>query len=157
MGKLDTYKLYDRVVEVGRVVFIAFGPDRGKVAVIVDIIDQNRALIDGPATGVTRKEIGFKAIHLTKFKVNIQKNIGTPALKKLWVREKMDEKWSETAWAKKLLSRQRREKMTDFDRFKVLKAKQARTRLINEEYSKLKSAAASSKSKKTKKSTKAKK
>ncbi|ESO82876.1 hypothetical protein LOTGIDRAFT_229862 [Lottia gigantea] len=155
MVKLDTYKLYDRVVEVGRVVFIAYGPDRGKLAVIVDIIDQNRALIDGPASGVVRKEIGYKAINLTRFKLPIQKGICTKALKKVWAREKMEEKWAGTAWAKKLDSRQKREAMSDFDRFKVLKAKQARTRLINEEFNKLKASADSSKT--SKKSKKAKK
>jgi hypothetical protein len=31
-----------RFVEIGRVAMIAFGPDAGKLAVIIDVIDQNR-------------------------------------------------------------------------------------------------------------------
>lgn len=31
-----------RFVEVGRVAYISYGPDAGKLAVIVDVIDQNR-------------------------------------------------------------------------------------------------------------------
>ncbi|KAF9405525.1 hypothetical protein BGZ94_003488, partial [Podila epigama] len=33
---------FQRVVEIGRVVMINYGPDAGKLAVIVDVIDHNR-------------------------------------------------------------------------------------------------------------------
>ena len=32
----------ERYVEIGRVAYIAHGDDRGKLCVIVDVIDQNR-------------------------------------------------------------------------------------------------------------------
>lgn len=32
----------ERFVEVGRVAFIAYGDDKGKLCVILDVIDQNR-------------------------------------------------------------------------------------------------------------------
>jgi len=35
-------KLFSRFVEIGRVVMIQFGPDAGKLATIVDVVDQNR-------------------------------------------------------------------------------------------------------------------
>lgn len=35
-------QVLERLVEIGRVAFIAFGPDEGKLCVIVDVIDQNR-------------------------------------------------------------------------------------------------------------------
>jgi len=35
------------LVEVGRVCCINYGPDAGKICVIVDIVDQARALVDG--------------------------------------------------------------------------------------------------------------
>jgi hypothetical protein len=31
-----------RFVEIGRVAYIAYGPDQGKLCAIVDVIDQNR-------------------------------------------------------------------------------------------------------------------
>jgi hypothetical protein len=34
-------------VEIGRVVCINYGPDAGKLAVIVDVVNQNCALVDG--------------------------------------------------------------------------------------------------------------
>ena len=48
--------LYKLFVEIGRVVLISEGRDTGKIAVIVNVIDQNRVLIDGGTiTGVERK------------------------------------------------------------------------------------------------------
>lgn len=34
-----------RFVEIGRVAYISYGPDAGKLAVIVDVIDQNRVCL----------------------------------------------------------------------------------------------------------------
>jgi hypothetical protein len=34
--------LYSRFVQLGRVVLINYGPDAGKLATIIDIVDQNR-------------------------------------------------------------------------------------------------------------------
>merc|ERR1712154_733543 len=62
---------FDRFVEIGRVAYVAFGADKGKLVVIVDVIDQNRALVDGPCSGVSRKDMNFKAMHLTPLKVDI--------------------------------------------------------------------------------------
>ena len=33
---------YTRFVEIGRIAYIAFGADAGKLVAIVDVIDQNR-------------------------------------------------------------------------------------------------------------------
>ncbi len=33
---------YSKFVEIGRVAYIAIGPEQGKLCVIVDVIDQNR-------------------------------------------------------------------------------------------------------------------
>ena len=47
---------FKRFVEIGRVAVISYGPDSGKLCTIVDVIDHNRVLVDGPAaiTGVHR-------------------------------------------------------------------------------------------------------
>eukprot|EP00411_Alexandrium_monilatum_P120002 CAMPEP_0175682558 /NCGR_PEP_ID=MMETSP0097-20121207/25877_1 /TAXON_ID=311494 /ORGANISM="Alexandrium monilatum, Strain CCMP3105" /LENGTH=48 /DNA_ID= /DNA_START= /DNA_END= /DNA_ORIENTATION= len=39
-------------------------------------------------------------------------------------------KWAATSWAKKIKAREARSNMTDFERFKLAKAKQARTKLV---------------------------
>ena len=65
---------YKRFVEIGRVALIAYGPETGKLCTIVNIIDQNRVLVDGPTTGVHRHEINIKRLMLTELKVPILLN-----------------------------------------------------------------------------------
>ena len=45
------------LMQVGRVVYLNFGPCSGKLAVVVDLIDENRILVDGPTTGVDRQVV----------------------------------------------------------------------------------------------------
>ncbi|EMH73394.1 60S ribosomal protein L14, putative, partial [Entamoeba histolytica HM-1:IMSS-B] len=49
--------VFSRFVEVGRVVLMKTGPFASKLAVIVEILDHNRVLVDGPQaiTGVPRQ------------------------------------------------------------------------------------------------------
>ncbi|XP_076469952.1 large ribosomal subunit protein eL14-like [Babylonia areolata] len=131
------FQVFERFVEVGRVAYIAHGDDKGKLCVIVDVIDQNRALVDGPCSGVLRRDINFKALHLTQFTVKIGPSARTGSVRKAWEKEDIAKKWQETTWAKKIAARERRAQLTDFDRFKLLKAKQARNRLVNVEFGKL--------------------
>ncbi|KAK3608028.1 hypothetical protein CHS0354_031014 [Potamilus streckersoni] len=128
-----------RFVEIGRVAYIAYGPDKGKLCVIVDVIDQNRALIDGPCSNVARKQMNFKALHLTQFKLKIPRSVRSKGVRKAWEKDEITKKWEETTWAKKIATREKAQ-MTDFDRFKLMKAKQARNRLINVEFGKLRKA-----------------
>ena len=39
------FQTYTRFVEIGRVAYIAFGPDAGKLVAIVDVIDQNNVCL----------------------------------------------------------------------------------------------------------------
>ena len=41
----QTYTRFVRCVEIGRVAYIAFGPDAGKLVAIVDVIDQNNVCL----------------------------------------------------------------------------------------------------------------
>merc|ERR1712179_172701 len=146
-----------RFVELGRVAYIAYGPDKGKLCVIVDVVDQNRALVDGPCSGVPRQQINFKTLHLTQFRLVIPHSLGTGHLIKLWKKEKIQEKWEQTTWCKKLAAKEKRSSLSDFDRFKLMKAKQARNRLVNVEFGKLKKQARKAPAKAAPKRRKAKK
>merc|ERR1712080_590924 len=64
MSSEATFKRY---VEVGRVVLLNDGPSAGKLATIVEIIDHNRALIDGPSTGVPRQPFTYRRLVLTPY------------------------------------------------------------------------------------------
>ncbi|EFO24864.1 60S ribosomal protein L14 [Loa loa] len=129
--------VYKRMVEIGRVVFVAKGDGDGKLAAIVDVVDGNRALIDGPSTGVKRSVRNFKDLHLTKFRIPLRHGMRTRNVKKAFDAEKISEKWTETSWAQKLAKKEIKAKMTDFDRFKLMRAKQLRNRLVRLQVAKL--------------------
>jgi ribosomal protein L14E/L6E/L27E len=42
MPSTEEAGLYKRFVEIGRVVLISYGPLTGKLATVVDVVDQNR-------------------------------------------------------------------------------------------------------------------
>ncbi|CAM2106627.1 unnamed protein product [Caretta caretta] len=54
-----------------------------------------------------------------------------------WEKENINEKWTGTRWAKKIEAREKKAKMTDFDHYKVMKAKKMRNRIIKHEVKKL--------------------
>ncbi|CEG63421.1 hypothetical protein CU097_007212 [Rhizopus azygosporus] len=118
---------FKRQVEVGRVVLINSGADAGKLAVIIDIVDHNRALIDGPTTGVARQAFPFRRMVLTPIVIkNLPRSIGQGALKKAIEKSDVVAAWNKTAWAKKIEQRNVRASLSDFDRFKLLKYKNQR-------------------------------
>ncbi|KAL0080640.1 ribosomal protein L14-domain-containing protein [Phycomyces blakesleeanus] len=118
---------FKRQVEVGRVVLINYGTDSGKLAVIVDIVDHNRALIDGPTTGVSRQAFPFRRMTLTRFVVkDLPRGAGQTVLKKYLEKNQTVATWEKSAWAQKLAVRKVRAGLTDFDRFKVQKFKSQR-------------------------------
>ncbi len=52
---------FKKFVEIGRVAYINAGPEAGKIAAIVNVIDQNRVLVDGPTSGV-RRQVSLKSV-----------------------------------------------------------------------------------------------
>lgn len=93
------------------------------MAVIVDIVDHNRALIDGPTTGVARQALAYRQLVLTPIVVKVPRNAGQTALKKAIEKSQVEAAWNKTAWAKKLEQRKIRAGLSDFDRYKLLKLK----------------------------------
>ena len=124
--------VFKRYVEVGRVVLINYGPESGKLATIVDIVDQNKCLIDGPAdiTGVSRQVIPYSRIALTDLTVKIQANARQKTLKAAWEAGETLSKWESSSWAKKLSAKKKRASLTDFDRFKVMVARKQKSEII---------------------------
>ncbi|EDR26993.1 60S ribosomal protein L14-A, putative [Entamoeba dispar SAW760] len=114
--------VFSRFVEVGRVVLMKTGPFASKLAVIVEILDHNRVLVDGPQaiTGVPRQVVNLNTISLTSFVVN--KVTRGMTHKKLCLRFTQDaiiKRFNKTATGKAIEKRILREKMTDFDKFQV--------------------------------------
>ncbi|XP_011660736.1 60S ribosomal protein L14-like isoform X2 [Strongylocentrotus purpuratus] len=140
-----TDRVFRRFVEVGRVAYIASGQNKGKLCVIVDVIDQRRALIDGPLSGVKRQGMRFKQLHLTDFVIRIPHSARNSTVRKAWEKDEITSKWDATIWAKKLAAKQKRKQMTDFDRYKLMRAKQKRNVILTREMAKLKKAESSAK------------
>ncbi|XP_042907337.1 large ribosomal subunit protein eL14 [Parasteatoda tepidariorum] len=135
MSSQETFRHY---VQIGRVAYISFGKDAGKLCTIVDVVDQNRAVVDGPCTGVDRQAVKFKRLRLTKFRLRFPHSTSSKIVRKAWEKEEISKKWSETSTAKKMAARKLKTEMTDFDRFRVYKARQQMNRIIRCQYLKLK-------------------
>ena len=42
-------------------------------------------------------------------------------MKKLWEKEEVEKKWEESTWAKKQVQFEKRQNLSDFERFKVMR------------------------------------
>ncbi|KAF9460258.1 ribosomal protein L14-domain-containing protein, partial [Collybia nuda] len=122
---------FKRFVEVGRVVLLKSGPFSGKIAVIVEIIDHNRAIIDGPTTGVPRQSYPYKHLTLTPLSLTkLPRAAGTGVVKKHIEKEAIVEKWDKSSWAQKRAATEKRRSLNDFGRFGVMLAKKARRDVV---------------------------
>merc|ERR1711993_125584 len=121
---------FQRFVEIGRVAVIQQGECAGKIAAIVDVIDQNRVLVDGPCSGVERHGEKIKNLHLTPIKMTFPFSARTRVVRKAWEAGKVAENWGQSSWAKRMAMKSKRQGLNDFDRFKLMKAKSARNKIV---------------------------
>merc|ERR1711976_1116223 len=100
------------LMQVGRVVYINYGPCKGKTAVVIDIVDENRIMVNGPTTGVPRQVIPTKRLALTRFLISTV------------LRNQHEAKLTENITAydleKKRNAQAVRARNSDFDRFRAL-------------------------------------
>lgn len=91
------------LLELGRVVYVNYGPDAGRIGVVVDIVNGNKVIVDGPSMGITRKAISVKRLELTKFRVpGVTVKDSTGSLKKKIDETNVLKKFNETGLGKKL-------------------------------------------------------
>lgn len=124
-------------VEIGRVVYLNHGKYRGKLCTIVNVVDQNRAVVDGPSTGVPRQAVAFKHMRLTRQKIRVPMGTSTKVIRRAWEKNEVTEKWQKSAFAQKLAARKLKANMNDFDRFKVRRTKQEMNKLVRVRFMKL--------------------
>ncbi|CAL4944285.1 unnamed protein product [Urochloa decumbens] len=140
---------FKRFVEIGRVALVNYGKDYGRLVVIVDVVDQNRAfiaslhylnqaLVDAP--DMVRCQMNFKRLSLTDIKIDIKRVPKKTTLIKAMEEADVKTKWENSSWGKKLIVQKRRAALNDFDRFKVMLAKIKRGGAIRQELAKLKKA-----------------
>ncbi|KAH0831016.1 ribosomal protein L14-domain-containing protein [Lanmaoa asiatica] len=122
---------FQRFVEVGRVVLLNAGPSTGKVAVIAEIIDHNRAIIDGPTTTVPRQSFPYRHLSLTPLRLTkLPRGAGSGVIRKQLEKEGTIAKWENSAWAKKRAAIQKRRSLNDFARFEVMLAKKVKRDVV---------------------------
>jgi large subunit ribosomal protein L14e len=103
---------------VGRVVRINFGTLEGKLATIVDILNDKRVLIDGES--IQRQVIPIRRLQLTKHILKVGRGVRTGKLKAVLAKEKVQEQFENSALGKGYARQARREQLNDFERYKVL-------------------------------------
>eukprot|EP01064_Diplonema_japonicum_P010873 TRINITY_DN180_c0_g1_i2.p1 TRINITY_DN180_c0_g1~~TRINITY_DN180_c0_g1_i2.p1 ORF type:complete len:164 (+),score=56.59 TRINITY_DN180_c0_g1_i2:22-492(+) len=145
-----------RFIEVGRLVLITKGKYENKVATILDVVDQNRVLIDSPAckdsavwAGVPRHVASLKDLEPTPVKTEITRGLRVGGLVKALDTQNTIGKWTELTWAKKIMHREARANINDFDRFRVDRARRQRAFCLRKKFAaKLTKAGKDSKAKK---------
>merc|ERR1712110_71826 len=110
-----------------------------KPAAIVNVISLNRLLVDDGNCG--RFEVNCRNIKLTDLKIKIAFGARPGTVKKAWAAAGMTDAFAATDLATKMATKATRANLSDFERYKVIRLRQARTRIINQEVGKLKKAA----------------
>lgn len=92
-----------------------------------------QVLVDGPSekAPVPRQEIALAKLSLTPIVIpKLPRASGVGHVAKKWEEHKVQQKFDESAWAKKRAAMQKRRGLNDFERFKVMKMrKQVRSPL----------------------------
>ncbi|KAI4345823.1 hypothetical protein L6164_012915 [Bauhinia variegata] len=131
---------FKRFIEIGRVALINYGKDYGKLVVIVDVLDQNRALVDAP--DMVRTQMNFKRLSLTDIKIDIKRVPKKKDLLNAMEAADVKKKWESSSWGRKLIVQKKRASLNDFDRFKLMLAKIKKAAVVRQELAKLKKTAA---------------
>ncbi|KFB43848.1 60S ribosomal protein L14 [Anopheles sinensis] len=137
-GEIDHSGPFKRFVETGRVAKCAVGKYKGRLVCIVNVIDQNRVLIDGPTSGVPRQQYSVNHLHLTKFRVRFPFTAKTKSVRKALEDFKLKEKFNETRWKERAVAKYKRYHLNDLDRFKLRLARSERNRVVSAQFKKLK-------------------
>ena len=132
--------MFERFIEVGRVIrpTSSLSEDKGKLAVVVEILDHNRVVVDGPTTGVKRQVLTLRRLELTSIKIAIPRGVRAKALTKAIEKEDIVGQWNKTSKAKKEAHKKRMSGMNDFERFKHMLINKKRNAIIGKEFAKLK-------------------
>lgn len=109
---------YNRFVQIGRVARINYGPLEGKLATIVDILNDKRVLIDGE--GIQRQIIPIRRLQLTKQVLKIGRGIRSGKLRATLAKDNVQKTFDESVLGRSYARQARRQQLTDFERYKAL-------------------------------------
>ena len=127
----------DLLLELGRVVYINYGPYAGKIAVVVDIVNGNRCIVNGPNLCVPRHQISNTRLSVTKYKLSdITTETTDGQLSDKIKSTSLLKKWQSSGLGKRIFKQNRRRELSDFDRFKVMLLKRNLSRAIRKHVNK---------------------
>lgn len=99
-------------------------------------------LVDGPTCGLRRQVMNVKRLALTSIKVEgVKRGAPIEEVKQAYESANVDKMFAESGWGKKLQQKDKRKKLDDFGRFKVMCARISKGKKISEQYEKLAGAA----------------
>ena len=105
-------------MQIGRVTRVVYGPETGKLATIVDILNDKRVLIDGE--NIKRQVIPIRRLQLTSQVSGVKRGAKSGKVKAICKKENVAKKYAESSIGKSYARQDRRQSLTDFERFKVL-------------------------------------
>merc|ERR1711972_990179 len=112
--------VFEKFVSIGGVVF---SEAHQKPMAVVNVISLTRLLCDDGNCG--------------RYEIKISWGARPGTVKKAWAAANMTEAYAGTDMAKAAATKQRRANLTDFERYKLMRLKQARNRIVNQEVGKL--------------------
>lgn len=108
------------LLELGRVVYINYGPQAGKIAVVVDIVNGTQIVVDGPGLGVERHVVSTRRLELTQFRIgDFAKGDKRGELRKKIESFGLEKRFASAGIGKRIAKQQKRASLSDFDRFRV--------------------------------------
>lgn len=119
-------------VKIGTIVRVVSGDFANKLATVVDIVDHNTVLVDGPMhiTGVHRQVMNLKVLSITPLTVKIGRGARSKSLVKAWKAADIEAKWASSTKAIKIAARERRAQLTDFERFQVMILRKKKSQIV---------------------------
>lgn len=107
------------LLQKGRIVYVNFGKEAQKYAVLTDFVNTKKVIIDSPIGDLVRQVISTKRIEPTKF--NLKEFDNTQNIKSYQARfAQAVESLSKNGKGKIMKQQALRKNLTDFDRFKVM-------------------------------------
>merc|ERR1711953_699647 len=119
----STSMVYTEFISIGGVVFV---PALNKACAVTNVIDLNRLLVDDGA--LNRYTVSVKNVQLTDLSIKISVGARPGTVKKAFAAADL---------AKGIARKNTRANLTDFDRFKLMRLKQARNRIVKAELGKM--------------------
>lgn len=130
--KFKIKMVFTEFISIGGVVYV---PALNKACVITNVIDLNRLLVDDGS--LNRYTVSVKNIKMTDLTVKISVGARPGTVKKAFAAADITNKFVASDLAKGIARKNTRANLTDFDRFKLMRLKQARNRIVKAELGKM--------------------